>query len=205
MVSSLRQQLFVAAVACVVFFTNLGAASFAPSFFPSGDRILFSSNHGDPKGREFEIWAVNVDGSGLERITWSEGFDGFPLFSPDGTRLPFSSNRHQSKLGETNGFVAQWVEGGQYMADVRWLADDAREGRGVGTKGLEEASGYLERRFKEIGIEPARFGERMGESRAHRLGIAPGRRGGGIELGQERRAHERRASAPRPRSRPRWS
>ncbi|HEX6862277.1 MAG TPA: M28 family peptidase, partial [Thermoanaerobaculia bacterium] len=137
--------------------TSLGAASFAPSFFPSGDRILFSTNHGDPKGREFEIWAVNVDGSGLERITWSPGFDGFPLLSPDGTRLAFSSNRNQGAAGETNVFVAKWVEGkpSQFMDDVNWLADDAREGRGVGTKGLEEASRYLEKRFREAGIEPA--------------------------------------------------
>lgn len=137
--------------------TSLGAASFAPSFFPSGDRILFSTNHGDPKGREFEIWAVNVDGSGLERITWSPGFDGFPLLSPDGTRLAFSSNRNQGAPGETNVFVAKWVDGKQsrFMDDVRWLADDAREGRGIGTKGLEEASKYLERRFRESGIEPA--------------------------------------------------
>ncbi|HWN45352.1 MAG TPA: M28 family peptidase, partial [Thermoanaerobaculia bacterium] len=137
--------------------TSLGVASFAPSFFPSGDRILFSTNYGDPKGREFEIWAVNVDGSGLERITWSAGFDGFPLFSPDGTRLAFSSNRNQGAPGETNVFVAKWVEGdqSQFMKDVRWLADDAREGRGIGTRGLEEASRYLERRFREVGIEPA--------------------------------------------------
>jgi Tol biopolymer transport system component len=139
--------------------TSLGAASFAPSFFPSGDRILFSTNHGDPKGREFEIWAVNVDGSGLERITWSPGFDGFPLLSPDGTRLAFSSNRNQGAPGETNVFVAKWVEGAKtssrFMEDVKWLADDAREGRGIGTRGLEEASKYLERRFREVGIEPA--------------------------------------------------
>lgn len=139
--------------------TSLGAASFAPSFFPSGDRILFSSNHGDPKGREFDIWAVNVDGGGLERITWSPGFDGFPLFSPDGTRIAFSSNRNQAKPGETNVFVAKWVEKKdarveRYLEDVRWLADDAREGRGIGTKGLEEASKYLERRFRSIGPKP---------------------------------------------------
>lgn len=134
--------------------TNLGAASFAPSFFPSGDRILFSTNYGDPKGREFEIWAVDVDGSDLERITWSPGFDGFPLFSPDGTRLAFSSNRNQGAPGETNVFVAKWVDGNQFMADVQWLADDAREGRGIGTRGLEEASKYLERRFRSIGPEP---------------------------------------------------
>lgn len=147
--------------------TNLGAASFAPSFFPSGDRILFSSNHGDPKGREFDLWAVDVDGSNLERITWSAGFDGFPLFSPDGTRLAFASNRNQDKPGETNVFVARWVdhlgEGAagagdrdeSFLEDVRWLADDAREGRGVGTRGLEESARWLERRFRELGVEPA--------------------------------------------------
>ncbi|HEX3130994.1 MAG TPA: M28 family peptidase [Thermoanaerobaculia bacterium] len=141
--------------------TQLGAASFAPSFFPSGERILFSSNYGDPKGREFDLWAVNADGSGLERITYSPGFDGFPLFSPDGTRLAFSSNRGNGGTGDTNVFVARWVDSPRtaetdtYMRDIRWLADDAREGRGIGTKGLEESSRYLESRFKEIGIEPA--------------------------------------------------
>lgn len=147
--------------------TQLGAASFAPSFFPSGERILFSSNYGDPKGREFDLWAVNADGSGLERITYSPGFDGFPLFSPDGTRLAFSSNRgngSQGGPGDTNVFVARWVDqpkapeksGAEaYMRDIRWLADDAREGRGIGTKGLEESSRYIANRFKEIGAEPA--------------------------------------------------
>jgi Tol biopolymer transport system component len=141
--------------------TQLGAASFAPSFFPSGERILFSSNYGDPKGREFDVWAVNVDGSGLERITYSAGFDGFPLLSPDGTRLAFSSNRGQGAPGDTNVFVARWVEkpvspaAATYMRDIQWLADDAREGRGIGTMGLEESSRYLAKRFKESGIEPA--------------------------------------------------
>ncbi|MGH9360918.1 MAG: TolB family protein, partial [Thermoanaerobaculia bacterium] len=90
--------------------TYLGAASFAPSFFPSGERVIFSSNAGDPKGREFDLWAIDSDGSGLERITWTPGFDGFPMFSPDGTRLAFSSNRNQGQPGETNLFVARWVD-----------------------------------------------------------------------------------------------
>jgi Tol biopolymer transport system component len=92
--------------------TDLGAASFAPFFFPSGDRVLFSTNHGDPSGREFDIWAIDVDGSNLERITFSPGFDGFPIFSPDGDWLAFSSNRNQQKRGETNVFVARWRDAG---------------------------------------------------------------------------------------------
>ncbi|HVS00548.1 MAG TPA: M28 family peptidase [Thermoanaerobaculia bacterium] len=141
--------------------TSLGAAAFAPSFFPQGDRIIFSSNHADPAGRDFDLWAVNLDGSGLERITYAPGFDGFPMFSPDGRFLAFASNRVQSAPGETNVFVARWAEGqpaaagGRFLADVRWLADDAREGRGIGTRGLEESAQWLAGRFRETGLEPA--------------------------------------------------
>ncbi|HWN68567.1 MAG TPA: M20/M25/M40 family metallo-hydrolase, partial [Haliangium sp.] len=149
--------------------TYLGAAAFAPFFHPSGKRILFSTNYPNPRGREFDIWAVNVDGSELERITFSEGFDGFPMFSPDGTRLVFASNRHNAQEGETNVFVARWVDqpegvpaearvaipADRFIADVRWLADDAREGRGVSTEGLVQAGDWLAARLAEIGAEGA--------------------------------------------------
>ncbi|MBL8209001.1 MAG: PD40 domain-containing protein, partial [Blastocatellia bacterium] len=49
-------------------------------------------------------------GSGLERITFSDTFDGFPMFSPDGKKLVFCSNRNASKQGDTNVFIADWVE-----------------------------------------------------------------------------------------------
>jgi Tol biopolymer transport system component len=94
----------------VVQVTELGAASFAPFFFPTADRVIFSTNHGSPSGREFDIWAIDTDGTDLERVTHAEGFDGFPIFSPDGQWLAFSSNRNQGKPGETNVFVARWLE-----------------------------------------------------------------------------------------------
>ncbi len=90
--------------------TDLGAASFAPFFHPSGEKIIFSSNYGDPSGREFDLWMVNLDGSNLERITFSEGFDGFPMWAPDGRTFVFCSNRHNSKPGETNVFVTEWKD-----------------------------------------------------------------------------------------------
>ena len=37
--------------------------------------------------------------------------------------------------------------------DVAWLADDAREGRGVGSAGLEASADYLQRRFAEVGLQ----------------------------------------------------
>jgi hypothetical protein len=38
----------------------------------------------DPTGRAFALHLVNVDGSGLERVTWTESFASFPMFSRDG-------------------------------------------------------------------------------------------------------------------------
>ena len=59
---------------------------------------------------EAVIYKVNVDGSGLERITFNETFDGFPMFSPDGKRLVFASNRNAKTQGDTNVFIADWVD-----------------------------------------------------------------------------------------------
>jgi Tol biopolymer transport system component len=144
--------------------TYLNAASFAPYLFPNGRRILFSTNYPNPRGREFDIWAINVDGSGLERITTAPGFDGFPMFSPDGKELVFASNRNQAKEGQTDVFVARWVESDDrknfvadaadtFLSDVAWLADDAREGRGLGTSGIDEAAAWLEQRMRALRLD----------------------------------------------------
>ncbi|HKX32344.1 MAG TPA: hypothetical protein VJ302_31945 [Blastocatellia bacterium] len=90
--------------------TNNGKANFGPFFFPDGKRIIFASNLDDPKGRNFDLYQIHVDGNGLERITFNETFDGFPMFSPDGKKLVFCSNRNAAKPGDTNVFIADWVE-----------------------------------------------------------------------------------------------
>src|SRR5882724_2326827 len=146
--------------------TYLDAASFAPFWHPSQKRILFASNYGDPKGREFDLWAVDINGTNLERITYAAGFDGFPMFSPDGKYLAFSSNRATAPgAHDTNVFLARWTDrppkrametpADRIMADIRWLADPAREGRGVGTPGLAAAGEYIEKRYKDLGLLPA--------------------------------------------------
>jgi TolB protein len=90
--------------------THNGKANFAPYFFPDGKRIIFASNMDDPKGRNFDLYMINVDGSGLQRITYNDTFDGFPMFSLDGQKLVFASNRNAKTRGETNVFIADWVE-----------------------------------------------------------------------------------------------
>ena len=90
--------------------THNGKANFAPYFFPDGKRIIFASNMNDPKGRNFDLYTINVDGTGLEQITFNDTFDGFPMFSKDGKKLVFASNRFGKVQGETNVFIADWVE-----------------------------------------------------------------------------------------------
>ena len=90
--------------------TSLGGANFAPAWHPDGKRIIFASNIKDPKGRDFDLFMINLDGSGLEQITFNSTFDGFPMFSPDGKRLVFGSNRNAKSEGETNVFVADWID-----------------------------------------------------------------------------------------------
>lgn len=91
--------------------TKLSAASFAPFFTPDGKKIIFCTNYfaSDPRKRNFDLALINVDGTGLERVTYNETFDGFPMFSPDGKKLVFASNRNAAKEGDTNVFVADWV------------------------------------------------------------------------------------------------
>jgi TolB protein len=90
--------------------TDLGAASFAPAFYPDGKHIIFSSNVGSTGGMgNFELYGVDLDGKNLERITFTDGFDGFPMFSPDGKKLVWISGRNAKVPHETNVFIADWV------------------------------------------------------------------------------------------------
>ena len=90
--------------------TNNDAANFAPFFHPSGKKIIFASNMHDPQGRDFDLFLINTDGTGLERVTYNDTFDAFPMFNADGTKLVWGSNRNSSEHGQTNVFIAEWVE-----------------------------------------------------------------------------------------------
>jgi len=88
--------------------TNLGSANWAPFFHPSGEKVLFSSNHKSKSS--FNLFMVNIDGTGLEQITFDAVFDAFPMFSYDGKKLVFSSNRNNNGTHDTNLFIADWVD-----------------------------------------------------------------------------------------------
>jgi Tol biopolymer transport system component len=78
-------------------------------YYPSGDRILYSStHHHDPacppepdfsRGYvwavydSYDIFAANADGSGLTQLTDTLGYDAEATFSPRGDRIVFTSLR----------------------------------------------------------------------------------------------------------------
>jgi len=92
--------------------TKNGAANFAPYFHPNGRQIIFASNVNNPNPRSpnFDLFLVNRDGTGLQQVTFDEGFDGFPMFTQDGKRLIWASNRNAKHEGDTNIFIADWIE-----------------------------------------------------------------------------------------------
>jgi Tol biopolymer transport system component len=85
--------------------TQFKSMSWAPYEHPSGEYFLFASNK---LGFEnFEIFMVDKAG-GKEpvRITYSDGFDGLPVPSPDGKQIAFTSSRSGGGAGQI--FLAQW-------------------------------------------------------------------------------------------------
>ena len=67
-----------------------GTSAPAPAPAPAANgRIVFSSN----RDGNSEIYAMNADGSNQTRLTNHSGYDGDPVWSPDGQRIAFTSGR----------------------------------------------------------------------------------------------------------------
>jgi len=88
--------------------TRLGSMSWAPYFHPSGEYLIFATNkHGFGN---FELYLVDSEGEAEPvRVTYTEGFDGLPVFSPDGKKLSWTSNRTSRKASQI--FIADWDHG----------------------------------------------------------------------------------------------
>jgi Tol biopolymer transport system component len=85
--------------------TDFGSMSWAPYEHPSGQYFIFASNK---LGFEnFELFLSDAEGKKEPvRVTYTDGFDGLPVPSPDGTQLAWTSSRGGGSDGQI--FLAQW-------------------------------------------------------------------------------------------------
>lgn len=85
--------------------TDFKAMSWAPYFHPSGKYLIFASSK--LGFSNFELYLVDALGERQPvRVTFTDGFDGLPVFSQDGNRLCWTSNRPQDKRSQL--FLADW-------------------------------------------------------------------------------------------------
>jgi Tol biopolymer transport system component len=85
--------------------TDFKAMSWAPYFHPSGKYVIFASNK---EGfSNFELYLADAEGTKEPvRVTFTDGFDGLPVFSPNGKKLAWTSNRTAEKASQI--FIGDW-------------------------------------------------------------------------------------------------
>jgi Tol biopolymer transport system component len=160
--------------------TRLGALSWAPFYHPSGDYLIFATNLLGYSN--FELYMVDAEGAREPvRVTFTEGFDGLPVFAPDGDRISWTSGRTTD--GAAQIFLADWddararellalspsaaqatteavatqsgILAEDAMSHVRRLASPELEGRLTGTEGERLATAYVAEQFARFGLQPA--------------------------------------------------
>jgi len=156
--------------------SRLGKMSWAPYFHPTGDYLIFASNL--EGHRNFELYVVDAAGQHEPvRVTWTDGFDGLPVFTPDGEHLSWTSNRTAEKVSQI--FISEWndaaaraalnlpvrkpklaafskeITTADLRAHVKYLSSPALDGRLTGTPGETLATEYGAEVFARLGLEPA--------------------------------------------------
>jgi Tol biopolymer transport system component len=78
--------------------------NWGPYWHPDGRHLIYATSaHGHTN---YELYLIRSDGSHKTRITFTDGFDGLPVFSPDGKSLMWSSKRAADKT--TQVFIARF-------------------------------------------------------------------------------------------------
>ena len=110
--------------------TSLGAMSWAPYYHPSGRYLIFATNkHGFAN---FELYLVDVAGQHEPvRVTHTSGFDGLPVFTPDGRQLAWTTNRTTNKKSQI--FIGNWNHSAARLALDLSIATEQSDSKVVQT------------------------------------------------------------------------
>lgn len=156
--------------------TDFGSMSWAPYYHPTMDYVIFASNK--LGFSNFELFIVDAAGTKEPvQVSYTDGFDGLPVFSPDGNKIAWTSTRtstgqshifyanwdHKSALdalkaaplrGETGSNYTPQIKASELQDKVSYLASDELEGRMTGSKGIKEAADWITGEYKSLGLQP---------------------------------------------------
>jgi TolB protein len=106
---------------------NFKGSNSAPAWSPDGSKlalVLTRDNNGS------QLYVMNADGSGLQRLTFGGGIDTEPSWSPDGQTLLFTSDRGGSpqiyQMPVSGGTARRMTFDGNYNVSPSWSSDGKR-------------------------------------------------------------------------------
>jgi TolB protein len=88
-----------------------------PSFSPDGTRIVFAR----PAGGDYDVFTADLETGEVQQLTDALGDDGWPVWSPDGTSIAFSSQRDDCQWAPEDEDCWRSGEPGEHR-DV-WIMD----------------------------------------------------------------------------------
>ena len=145
----LTPHLFVTRGGQAVQLTNGNGSDLAPASSPDGRRIAFQSN----RDGNWEIYVMNADGTGVQRLTHNSAEDGEPGWSPDGKNIAFVHNGRLYAMQasgqrahslENKGEWPSWSPDGKTLASDVEFGDHyhgvvvSAPGRGLGAYGTPD-------------------------------------------------------------------